>query len=132
MTSTYAGTGTVTYTHNGTYNIFVTDAHGCAIDTTLNLHFDTCTSIEDVPTDFGVSIFPNPAADKFFVKFASQLTQPADVRLYAVDGKLIMLKTVGAGTNQCEMDCNQLASGVYILRTVVANKEYNFKVVVTR
>jgi hypothetical protein len=131
-TGNYTGTGSITYTHSGAYNITVSDGSGCTIDTTVHITLDTCTGIDNVLANTGIMVYPNPASDMFYVKFLTALNQPADVRLYAVDGKLVMLKTLGAGTDLTEMDCTQLASGVYILRTVVMDEEYNFKVVVTR
>jgi len=129
---TYNGTGSITYTQNGTYTINVSDGNGCVVDTVVHVHLDTCTGIETVMDNGGIMVYPNPASDKFYVKFLTALNESTDLRIYAVDGKLVMVKTLGAGTDLSEVDCNQLASGVYILRTVVLNKEYNFKVVVTR
>ena len=129
---TYTGTGSITYTQSGTYTINVSDGNGCLVDTVVHIHLDTCTGVETIADNGGIMVYPNPASDKFYVKFLIALDESTDLRLFAVDGKLVMVKTIDAGTNLTEMDCNQLASGVYILRATVLNKEYNFKVVVTK
>ena len=128
----YTGTGTVTYTQNGNYTISVTDAHGCTVDSVLNIHIDTCTGTENIAADAGVMVYPNPAADKFYVRFTAPASEQTDLRLFTVDGKLVTVLSMAEGEMLTEVNCNELSSGVYILRTVALNKQYNFKVVVTR
>lgn len=131
-TSPYTGVGNKTYSHNGNYTLTVTDVNGCNADSTLAVHLDTCTGIETMTENTGINVYPNPTADRFYIKFETPLNTEADARLFAIDGKTVLVKTLGTGENLFEVNCNYLASGSYILRTLLNNRDYYFKIVITR
>ncbi|MCD6336680.1 MAG: T9SS type A sorting domain-containing protein [Candidatus Marinimicrobia bacterium] len=77
----------------------------------------------EVVTDAVVeSSYPNPFNPSFVVPFELFSTQNVDIKLYDMSGRAVRNIAVGnhsAGHYEYRVDCNDLSSGVYILRTVI-------------
>ncbi|MEA3392864.1 MAG: T9SS type A sorting domain-containing protein [Candidatus Marinimicrobia bacterium] len=68
------------------------------------------------------SSYPNPFNPSFVVPFELFSTQNVDIKLYDMSGRVVRNIAVGnhsAGHYEYRVDCNDLSSGVYILRTVI-------------
>ncbi|MCF7833194.1 MAG: T9SS type A sorting domain-containing protein [Candidatus Marinimicrobia bacterium] len=77
----------------------------------------------DVITDFVVlESYPNPFNPSFVVPFELFSLQNVDIKLYDMSGRVvrnIATGTYGAGHYEYRVDCDDLSSGVYILRSVI-------------
>ncbi len=91
------------------------------VDTTAaNFFYDLmCTgqisSVSDVTSDAGVSIFPNPATDKLNI-FISQNNVYTKVQLIDETGRLVEEKSITSSTTT--FDRGNLSSGLYIARLI--------------
>ncbi|MCK4531190.1 MAG: T9SS type A sorting domain-containing protein, partial [Candidatus Marinimicrobia bacterium] len=68
------------------------------------------------------SAYPNPYNPSFVIPFELFSTQNVDIKLYDMSGRAVRNIAVGnhsAGHYEYRVDCNDLSSGVYILRTVI-------------
>jgi len=68
------------------------------------------------------SAYPNPYNPSFVVPFELFSSQSVDIKLYDMSGRIVRNIAVGthsAGHYEYRVDCNDLSSGVYILRTVI-------------
>jgi hypothetical protein len=133
-TAPYTGTGTLIYAHGGNYTITVTDHNGCTADSTVTLQPDTCTGtgIITLNAESGIIVYPNPTSDKLYIKLLTHSDKLADIRLYAADGKLVWVNNIIAGAEMCEIDCSNIASGVYVLKARYQNRDAYFKIIIQR
>lgn len=77
----------------------------------------------DVVSDAIVeSAYPNPYNPSFVVPFELFSSQSVDIKLYDMSGRIvrnIVSGTYGVGRYEYHVDCNDLSSGVYILRSII-------------
>ena len=75
-----------------------------------------------IPVEEDISIFPNPSSDIINI---TGLTQPADVELYSIQGKL------QKAVNQVEstIDISDLPAGIYILNLTSGDKVLRERIV---
>lgn len=100
-----AGTGTAVLTYT------FTDVNGCTGTGNSSIIVSPCVGInESGATTF--SMFPNPATSTFMFNCGEQGT----VELTDATGKVVLSKTVTS--TQTEIDVNELASGMYVVRFV--------------
>ena len=69
--------------------------------------------LSDAQGDIGMSIFPNPIADKATVKLDSQFSNNYEVTVYSMTGKVVYTDVFVNGENQ--LDAEFLASGMYTI-----------------
>jgi hypothetical protein len=78
----------------------------------------------------GISIFPNPATDRFQVSLSGN-NQPITISLSNQHGQVVETRTLGAfaGEQQLNYNMEGFASGVYFLRIETADNVHVYKVV---
>ncbi len=90
----------------------------------------------EVVTDAVVeSSYPNPFNPSFVVPFELFSTQNVDIKLYDMSGRAVRNIAVGnhsAGHYEYRVDCNDLSSGVYILRTVINDNPSSQKMLLVK
>jgi len=64
--------------------------------------------------NYGFTLFPNPATEKFFVKTENNELKNGIVELYSLRGKLLFQKNIQ--NNQIEIDCRTLKPGMYLVK----------------
>jgi hypothetical protein len=69
--------------------------------------------LSDAQGNIGMSIFPNPIADKATVKLDSQFSNSYEVTVYSMTGKVVYTDVFVNGENQ--LDAEFLASGMYTI-----------------
>jgi uncharacterized protein (DUF1684 family) len=101
----------------------------------LNNHVDINITLTHITTDVneiteGISIFPNPATDRFQVSLSGN-NQPMTISLSNQHGQLVETRNLGAfaGEQQLDYDMEGFASGVYFLRIETADNVHVYKVV---
>ena len=94
-------------THNGSYNVIVTDGGGCN-DTSANFVVnDISNGVRNVSSNSNISIYPNPATTTLHIDAPFDV----NVEIWGMDGKLLM-----GGTAVKEVSLEGLSSGVYMIR----------------
>ena len=91
-----------------------TYTHNAAIAPVVNNHnYFTC--------------YPNPAHNSINLHFNESLAENSILNIYNINGKLVMARSVPAGTSETTLDINTLWSGLYILElknnAIVSRKE---------
>jgi len=80
----------------------------------------------------GISVYPNPAIDVFYLNLSSTEGGTATISLIDLQGKTIwgMNQDLVRGQNRITLDLKDLSSGLYLLKVSDKNKTYQQKVVI--
>jgi hypothetical protein len=73
-----------------------------------------------------ISVFPNPVVNNLTL-IHPQAANNAIMQLYALDGKLVLLRNVQIGAVQTSIDVSALSKGVYIVVFTNGNNKQSFK-----
>lgn len=116
-----------------TISVIGVNTDGCISSDTFTVVVENCdtTGINDLE-NARISVFPNPATDRFVVQVENGFESTAELNLFASDGKLVAQQTILTGAIRTEIDCSQFASGVYMLRLSSNGRNYYQKVIVER
>ena len=73
--------------------------------------------------DLNISIYPNPASNKVYLKSSKDVNSKLVLRLYDATGKLVVLQNVEnmVASQSMELDISGFSSGMYLLR--LSNKD---------
>ncbi|MDX2362441.1 MAG: choice-of-anchor L domain-containing protein [Crocinitomicaceae bacterium] len=97
----------------GSYTVVVTSAEGC--DTTMTFIVDNMASVsEEALLNMSMAIYPNPAANQFFVNFAIPEGEEGELIVTDAFGKLIQKVNV-TGTNEISINSVDMESGMYFV-----------------
>ena len=69
--------------------------------------------------------YPNPAALTVTLPYTTQ--QPAELNIYAIDGKLVQTRRVQAGQGEVEVNVEGMPAGIYIYRMGAATGKFIVK-----
>lgn len=93
-------------------------------------HEDT-TSIMQYD-NFTVSVFPNPAKEKITVSFTEGFTNPSLIKIYSLDGKLLLSQS-SKGNNSQVVDLSKISPGTYFLRIEEKKRNlYSQPIIITK
>lgn len=109
-----------------------TGPDGCRATDTFNIHVRICEDGIVELRENNVSIYPNPATDRFVVQLDQPTTKAGEIELYTVEGKLVMQDELGAGENRKEIYCGNYASAIYVIHVKYDGNNYYTKMVVDR
>jgi hypothetical protein len=98
------GTHTVTYTY--------ADANGCSASASTTIAVDLCTGIGSLEAG-DLMVFPNPASDQ--VTLSGRLTG-LELQLTDVTGKTIFSDRFTADTYNLDLQKQEIAAGIYLLK----------------
>jgi len=76
------------------------------------------SSIEVIPVEDGISVFPNPFTDQLSIELSPDQTCRVAVRMYNNMGQLVARlaeKELQPGINQLQWDSSNLTPGIYLL-----------------
>lgn len=108
------------YTVAGTYTVTITATNACGSDSyTQTVTVNAITGIGSSTLENSLSIFPNPATDRFTLRTPLLAGRPL-AALYTMSGELVMQVNL-AGVTSTEISTSALAAGVYFLRVTDAN-----------
>lgn len=97
----------------GTCYIDVTSPDGVTKQTYI-IHFTIATGIEDFKRKGELTIYPNPAKDKF--KVQSSEFQVEELEIYDLNGRKLFERQIPTGTENIEVNISHLKNGVYFCR----------------
>ena len=105
----------------GTYDIIYTytDGNSCINSDTTIVTVELCTGIENITTDFGIIIYPNPSTGQFIIEKPSDLNKEIQIKLLDATSKLILEKVIPIGKQKIEMDIRNYSKGIYYLQLIV-------------
>jgi len=119
-TNRYTTVGTTGLVYDElTISVTVSNAEGCAADTTLMMIFDWdyCYGLDEFDFKLNAKVFPNPSTGKVWVE-AMQLSGTAEIRIINILGELkhsISFEVPSDGHLKEEIDLSSLPRGAYII-----------------
>lgn len=120
-------TQTATGLPSGEVDVQVIDANGCAVTATL----DIAVGLYDIDQLTSLSIFPNPASDKFFVEIALNTQEVISMQLYDFTGKKVQnLVPESTTLNTFEFNVANYPAGIYVLHIQIGEHSVSRKIVV--
>lgn len=116
-------------THEIVYSF--TDANGCAASVSISTEVDACLSFNDLNGN-EFTIFPMPAADKFFIRFDKVPTNMTEFTLMDMNGKIYKPEVTNSGAvYQLQLNSNY-ASGVYLLEIKIEGQRFAKRLLISR
>jgi hypothetical protein len=76
--------------------------------------------------DLSVQIFPNPTSNMFNVNIGKDISNPAYIILFDIQGKQVLKHTISSSQNQ--IDCSTLNSGVYFYEIMLDSEKVSGKI----
>jgi len=117
-TSSNSANPIATYTQNGSYSVTLQLSNACGtFDTTVTVNV-TGISLAEAALGAGVSVFPNPTADRFSVSIEQGDAGAFRFTLTNALGQVIEQRDMNhrGGTSELEFDLSGKAKGIYLLR----------------
>ncbi len=122
-----------TYTSSGVWYPFdLNPTNPVKFAYTLHLK-DPTVGIEEINSESGVSVYPNPANDKIIIRFDTDKSEKANVRITDVMGKLLFEETMkfDDGSKHREITTANLTNGIYFVTLNMDNgKKITFKQII--
>jgi subtilisin family serine protease len=103
----------------GSYRLLVADANGCIAKDTVDI--ELITGLQNVTSDLGVSMYPNPASEFIILNNDNTLEGESIVHMYDEVGKEVLSLLV-KNMDQFKINVSNISSGSYTI--VVSNKGY--------
>jgi len=104
---------TVNFLASGTYEVTITDAAGCSIDTVFTVQ--RAVGIENATTS-SFAVFPNPSSESFTISFNTN-SSPNNYKLFDLSGRLIDQTLLGShSSSNRTISLKNVASGTYIIQ----------------
>jgi len=104
---------TVNFLASGTYEVTITDAAGCSIDTVFTVQ--RAVGIENATTS-SFAVFPNPFSESFTISFNTN-SSPNNYKLFDLSGRLIDQTLLGShSSSNRTISLKNVASGSYIIQ----------------
>ena len=110
---------------------YFTSAHnGYVVGNYTVLKYGEVFGIGDEFESLEFEIYPNPAKNQTQIKCSEFKTESGIIEILSVDGKKILEKEAKIGTENIELDLNNLKSGVYCCRLIMKNKSVTKKLII--
>jgi hypothetical protein len=110
-------------TNTSSYKVRVTNIYGCSVFSDL---YSYTAGIKNNSLNSEIKISPNPFHDILKLEF-TEFEKEINISLYDVQGKLVLDESSPA-TNNFELDCKRLSSGLYFLVVNDGKNRAMFKV----
>ncbi len=102
----------------GSYSVLIQNEFGC---TYLTPAVEVIAlGMSDRPA-IGMLVYPNPVGDRLNLSTSEALTTQHRIEMIDALGRIVQAST-GTGSTQLSMDCDQLESGLYVLRILHENR----------
>ncbi len=108
----------------GIHTVQVTDGNGCT--STFEFTIATMTFVTDDADDFSILVYPNPVMEQLFIDRG--VMDIESVMIFDNQGRLMKNISVNNMNEIIELDCKDLASGMYNLVLSNRNKIVNVKI----
>lgn len=114
-------------------SINYTDIQGALTSnfTVIKVNGNYVTGVKDLNNSIGLSVYPNPAKGFVSVALANKNNSEVSVEFYNNLGVLVKLENLGSDSNiNSKVNIENLASGVYVVKTTVGDKTSTKKLIV--
>ena len=101
-----------------------TDSNTCINSDTIIVYVQSCVGINEIITDFGIIIYPNPSTGQFTIKNPSGLNKKLQIKLLDVTSKLILEKNIPIGEQETSIDITKYNKGVYYLQLSIDGEQF--------
>lgn len=101
-----------------------TDSNTCINSDTIIVYVQSCVGINEIITDFGIIIYPNPSTGQFTIKKPSGLNKKLQIKLLDVTSKLILEKNIPIGEQETSIDITKYNKGVYYLQLSIDGEQF--------
>lgn len=102
----------LTNVNTGNYQVVVTDANGCTVSS-ITVTVQNLTGTSEAAWSEGAVLQPNPASSYTTLVLRKPLTEPLEVQIFDLTGKLVQRRSFGAQTNSVDIDLTGFSAGVY-------------------
>ncbi len=89
-------------------------------------------STEDLVAQNEISIFPNPANDLINIGFTNPINEEIIVRIFSVQGKLLVEKMVENSQDLIQMQTSRFANGIYFVQVRTKEQMMTERVTIQR
>jgi hypothetical protein len=117
----------------GSYTIVYnyTDVNGCSGSDSVMITVNPCVGIDEQFAFAGMAIYPNPNAGQFTFTALDQNCLEMTIEIVTVEGQVIMSNKYDnvQGNFTQEIDLNDFANGVYIMRVTTDGSVYTNRVI---
>lgn len=76
--------------------------------------FVSTVGIAETPQATATSLWPNPASNQLNLSFSGLTTHATTVKVFGLDGKLLLTTPIGSGTTTTVISIDALAAGSYL------------------
>jgi hypothetical protein len=134
---TYIGSGVSGNTFNattagqGSYIIIYnyTGANGCSNAAKDTLVVDACVGIDELTSDLGLNVYPNPNTGEFTFEINSSSDITGNISVISIDGRVVYKDAInGNGFISQTINITDLANGIYYLRLETKDAIRTYKV----
>lgn len=114
----------------GDYIVLITDAKGCTFVDTATIDFTN--SIEEIDSNHGVDIFPNPAKEEIQIVLNKWKPSFLDIRITDITGKVLLSKEKLIQRDDFKIDIRDLPQGILYMilndgKTAISYKFFKTK-----
>jgi len=88
----------------------------------------TITNINQLNEKVDINIFPNPSTGKFNIFKPLSLKEKLTIRLYSLEGKLIIEKIFQQNEQSMVMDISEQSKGIYYMQLIMNDRTYTKKI----
>ena len=118
----------------GVYRLSTTDAQGCVMRDTFNVAVRICTGVLNLTNDDALTIYPNPASDKFTVLLQGPAMGKISLQVFDATGSCVYTQhTFKTGSSlSLSVNAKALSDGVYVVKLVSDLETLNQALVITK
>jgi hypothetical protein len=96
-----------------------------------DVKFGSLVNVKDLnAADAGIRIYPNPALDFCLIEFPEAISDPAQLSVLDVNGRLVRVLQITQQNTR--LDLNGIQNGIYYLKIQKDSRNYFQKLVIVR
>lgn len=110
---------TISANNTGSYHVIAQDSNYCRFKSNVYVYNPAGISEN---SNSGFQIYPNPTRDIIHIESLSNFDKKTEIKIYSMEGKLILSQPSSAKTNKLSIDLSNLVKGLYILKLESENE----------
>lgn len=88
------------------------------------------SGINDIRDKKAITLYPNPASDNLSISFEKVIDQQGSIEILNSLGKLVKSQKLQPNTNNTQLNIEDLASGIYIIKIIIGESTYDEKLII--